>query len=136
MIEEILAYGHPNIRATHRTTMEVTKEEEIGPRADCVIGVRANKSVRDLGEAVRKHLMEGGEICVVLLVGDMEFRLKAQGSRDLKLSNARDSVLRKSTYIDDRTLAIRATASSRDLPREMVRRLRNRGTQLVLAISF
>ncbi|MEM3446565.1 MAG: DUF371 domain-containing protein, partial [Candidatus Korarchaeum sp.] len=36
MIEEILAYGHPNIRATHRTTMQVTKDEEISRRADCI----------------------------------------------------------------------------------------------------
>lgn len=134
MIEEILAYGHPNIRATHRTTMQVTKDEEIGRRADCIIGVRADKSVMDLNEAVKKHLMEGGEVLLVISVGDHEFRLSAQGSRGLKLSHPKDSVIRKSDYIDERTLVIRATASSSDLPRGMVKLLRDARAQLRLTV--
>ncbi|MDQ3935984.1 MAG: DUF371 domain-containing protein [Actinomycetota bacterium] len=35
------ALGHPNIRATHRKTLELTRESEIGPRATCVVGVAA-----------------------------------------------------------------------------------------------
>ncbi|MEM0017740.1 MAG: DUF371 domain-containing protein [Candidatus Korarchaeum sp.] len=134
MIEEILAYGHPNIRATHRTTMQVTKDEEISRRADCIIGVRADKSVMDLSEAAKRHLMEGGEVLVIISVGDHEFRLSAQGSRELKLSHPKDSVIRRSDYVDERTLAIRATASSCDLPREMIKRLRDRRTQLRLTM--
>jgi len=29
VVEEIRAYGHPNIRATHRSTLEITKEENL-----------------------------------------------------------------------------------------------------------
>ncbi|MCS7102434.1 MAG: DUF371 domain-containing protein [Candidatus Korarchaeum sp.] len=136
MLEEILAYGHPNVRATHKTTMQVTKDEEISRRADCVIGVRANKSVADLSEALRVHLIEGGDVLIVISVFDQEFKLYAQGSKDLRLSHPKDSVIRKSDYVDERTLVIRATASSRDLPRGMVKRLRDPRAQLCLTISF
>lgn len=136
MIEEILAYGHPNVRATHRTTMQLTKDEEISRRADCIIGVRANKSVRDLSEAVKRHLMEGGEVVIAIAVMDLEFRFTARGSEGLRLTHASDSVIRRSTYVDDRTLAIRAEASSRDIPREIARLLRDPRTRLRLAIVF
>lgn len=136
MIEEILAYGHPNVSAKHRTTMQVTRDDGISRRADCVIGVRADKSVLNLSGALKKHLMEGGEVLIVISVGDQEFRLYAQGSERLTLSHPEDSVIRKSDYVDERTLAIRATASSHDLPREMIKRLRDSRTQLRLALVF
>lgn len=136
MIEEIIACGHPNVSATHRTTMQVTRDKEISRRADCVIGVGADKSVLNLSEVLKRHLMEGGELLVVVSVGDQEFRLYAQGSKRLRLNHHRDSVIRKSDYVDERTLAIRATASSRDLPRGMVKLLRDPGTKLRLALVF
>ncbi|RLF17024.1 MAG: DUF371 domain-containing protein, partial [Thermoprotei archaeon] len=37
IVEEIIAWGHPNIRALHRSTMEITKEPYVTPRGDCII---------------------------------------------------------------------------------------------------
>ncbi|MEM4523515.1 MAG: DUF371 domain-containing protein, partial [Archaeoglobaceae archaeon] len=48
MIFEVRAFGHPNITAKHPSTVEVTKDPEISKRADCVIGVKADKSISDL----------------------------------------------------------------------------------------
>ena len=41
-MEIVIARGHPNIRATHKTTLEVTKEKELSPRGDCIIGICAD----------------------------------------------------------------------------------------------
>ncbi len=136
MREEILAYGHPNITAKHRTTMQVTKDEEITLRADCIIGVRASKSVAEISPELRRHLLEGGEISVSLMTGDMEFSFRAWGDHGLKLKHGSDAVVRRSAYIDDRTLAIRSTAAAKDLPRSMIRTLRNPSTVLVVEIVF
>ncbi|HIP58595.1 MAG TPA: DUF371 domain-containing protein, partial [Archaeoglobus profundus] len=38
MKEVITAWGHPNITAKHRTTLEITKDEELSIRGDCIIG--------------------------------------------------------------------------------------------------
>ncbi len=135
-MERILAYGHPNIRARHKTTMQLTKDEEISVRADCIIGVRADKSVYDLSEGLKRHLLEGGEIEIRIIVGELEFALRAEGHPELKLSDPKDLVIRKSSYIDGRTLAIRATASSAELPRGIVRTLRDPGAELNLLIYF
>ena len=33
------AWGHVNVRATHRSTFEVTREPSLTPRGDCIVGV-------------------------------------------------------------------------------------------------
>ncbi len=136
MLEEIIAYGHPNITAKHRTTLQVTKDEEITPRADCIIGVRADKAVRDLSQELKSHLIEGGSVSITISVGGMEFRLEAVGDPRLRLTHARDAVVRRSDFVDDRTLVIRSSAAARDLPREMVRVMRRADEVVVMEIIF
>ncbi len=136
MLEEIIAYGHPNITARHRTTLQLTKDEEITLRADCVIGVRANKSVRDLSQELKSHLIEGGSVEITISAGGMEFRLEAMGDPRLRLTHTRDVVVRRSDFVDDRTLVIRSSAAARDLPREMVRAMRRADEVIVMEISF
>ncbi len=136
MLEEIIAYGHPNITARHRTTLQLTKDEEITLRADCVVGVRANKSVRDLSQELKSHLIEGGSVEITISAGGMEFRLEAMGDPRLRLTHAKDVVVRRSDFVDDRTLVIRSSAAARDLPREMVRAMRRADEVIVMEISF
>ncbi len=136
MLEEIIAYGHPNITARHRTTLQLTKDEEITLRADCVVGVRANKSVRDLSQELKSHLIEGGSVEITISAGGMEFRLEAMGDPRLRLTHTRDVVVRRSDFVDDRTLVIRSSAAARDLPREMVRAMRRADEVIVMEISF
>ena len=136
MLEEIIAYGHQNITARHRTTMEVTKDSSITLRADCIIGVRSNKAVSDLSDELKRHLVEGGSVQINLIVKDMTFSLSAWGDPGLKLTNNTDAVIRKSTYIDDRTLAVRSNFAARDIPRRMVKALKDPRTMLLMEIIF
>ena len=36
------AYGHPNITAKHKTTLEFTKDKELSLRGDCIVGVKSD----------------------------------------------------------------------------------------------
>ena len=36
-----IVMGHPNISSKHKTTLEFTKDHDIGKTADCIIGVRS-----------------------------------------------------------------------------------------------
>ncbi len=136
MEEIILAYGHENITARHRTTMQVTKDREITKRADCIIGVRASKSAADLSQELKRHLLEGGHVDIEVETFAGSFRFGAEGSPKLILNNAVDAVIRRSSYVDDRTIVIRAEASARDIPRRIVKSLRRRETILRLYIRF
>lgn len=127
-------FGHRNIRALHRTTLEITKEEYLTERGDCIIGVRASASVRDLPESLKEHLKQGGLVRILISVREFSFELRAVGDRALPLSHERDIVVRKSSFISDRTLAIRSTAAAVDLPREIVELLKGeeRGTFTII----
>ena len=50
------AWGHENVRATHRSTFEVTKDDYLTPRGDCIVGIRSEAAARDLPEWLRMLL--------------------------------------------------------------------------------
>jgi hypothetical protein len=41
IFEKIEAWGHPNVSANNRTTFEVTKEDHLTRRGDCIIAINA-----------------------------------------------------------------------------------------------
>ncbi|MEM3095074.1 MAG: DUF371 domain-containing protein, partial [Nitrososphaera sp.] len=46
--DEVIFYGHPNVQSLHGKTVEITKDEHLTLRGDCIIGVRASKACADL----------------------------------------------------------------------------------------
>jgi len=118
--------GHPNVLSTHPTTIEVTSENHLTKRGNCIIGVGASKGCAQLGDQVKEGLKrKGSKVTMRILVGGHAFQVNARGDPRLELSHPHDMVIRKSDFVSDRTLAVRADAASMDIPREMVRLLRN-----------
>ncbi|MEM5794361.1 MAG: DUF371 domain-containing protein [Candidatus Aenigmatarchaeota archaeon] len=133
--EEIIAYGHPNISAMHKTTFEITKSGEIKKDADCIIGVKANKSCKDLSKEIKEALKEGKKVEITISAGGIEDKVIAYGSPALKLSHVEDIVVRKSDFIDNRTLAILSNKAACDLKRELVEKLKTLGTEIKITIE-
>jgi hypothetical protein len=124
--EVIFAFGHENVLATHRTTFEITKKVELSKRGDCIIAVSADKSLTDLGFKFREGLKrENAKISIFIEAGDVGDAVNALGSSKLILSHPTDMVIRKSSYICGRTLAIKADKAACDLSRSLVEKLRN-----------
>jgi hypothetical protein len=125
-MEMVLFRGHPMVRSTHPTTIEVTTDDHLTERGDCIIGVGASKACAQLDSRVRRGLMRRNSSVVIrILVGGYSFQVKAAGDPRLDLSHPHDMVIRKSDFVSDRTLAIRADAAAKDIPRPMVRLLRD-----------
>ena len=120
------ARGHENMLATHKTTFEVTKEETLSKRGDCIVAVEATKSAVDLPfefkEAAKK---DKSRITVTIEAGELWETVKAYGSSRLKLIHPTDLVVRKSNYACGRTLAIRADKAAVDFPRELIEKLKD-----------
>ena len=135
MKEEIIAYGHENITAKHRTTFEITKDEEISIRADCIIGVRCNKSLSELDEDFKNELKNDETILkIIIKVDNITEHVIAHGSKKLVLSDNRDIVVRKSNYIDKRTLAINSNKAAKDLDRRIIERIKNRNKRIKILL--
>lgn len=124
--ETILAHGHKNISASHETTIEITKETCLSHGGDCIVAVAANKAVRELSEELKKYLRrDNAKINITIEVGGLSDRIEAYGDSRLILAHPTDTVIRKSGYICSRTLAVHANKSASDMPRDLVREMRD-----------
>jgi hypothetical protein len=125
-IEVINAFGHKNIRAAHKTTLEITKEEELSLMGDCVIAVSADKGFLELNPEFKRFLlMEGAKLTILIDAAGVTDAVHALGSPKLVLTHPTDLVVRKSNYVCSRTLAIRADKAACTLSRRLVEKLQN-----------
>lgn len=135
--EVIVAKGHPNITARHKTTFELTKEKEVTTTGDCIVGVGADKGARDISQQLKDYLSEGGKV-------ELEFKLPqyglkevitGYGSNELLVSHHSDIVVRKSSYICGRTLVVNADKAAVDFDREIVQLLSDSTTEINLVVG-
>lgn len=132
--ERIVCYGHENVKATHRSTLEITKEDYLTPRGDCIICVKASKGLKDINEELKKALRRGERIRIRIIVDDLVDEIVAFGDENLSFENEVSMVIRKSTYIDGRTLAVKATKAAKDIKREIVERLKNPEQKVIVEL--
>jgi len=135
MTETITAYGHPNITATHATTLEITKEAELTRRGDCIIAVKADKAVADLNSKF-KRAMKNANITVLIAIeaGGICELIRAYGNPNLTFTHQTDLVIRKSNYTCNRTLAVKADKAAKDLSRELAQKLRNPKQKILIKL--
>lgn len=132
--ETIICYGHKNVKATHRSTLEITKEDYLTPRGDCILCIKANKGLKELSDEIKKALKSGKKVKIRITADDIVDELEAVGDERLTFENEISMVIRKSEYVDGRTLAIRANKAARDIKRELVEKLRNPEQRVVVEI--
>lgn len=124
--ECIIAFGHENIQAIHPTTLMITKEKHLTETGDCIIAVAADKSALYLTQQFKDTLKQpNSKLKILIETNGITETINASGAQKLILTHPTDLVVRKSDYISDRTLAIRADKSSNDLSRELVKNLQN-----------
>ena len=123
--ETIRCRGHRNVRATHKSTLEFTKEDYLTPRGDCILCVEADRGINDFSNEFKKALRAGKKLIIRIKVGGLVDEVVAEGSPHLILDHDYSMVIRKSTYIDRRTLAIKANKAAKDIDRRIVELLKN-----------
>jgi len=136
VVEVVHAFGHPNIQATHPTTIMFTKERMVTQRGDCIVAVDANKAVADLSPEFKRALKQpNAKLTIELEVDGQVGKITAYGSPDLTLSHPNDLVIRKSDFPSDRTLAVRADKSSGEMSRAVVETLKNPKQQVTMTLT-
>ncbi|MCC7553112.1 MAG: DUF371 domain-containing protein [Methanobacteriaceae archaeon] len=132
MIFEILTKGHKNISSKHKSTFEITCDENITPKGDCIIGVAMNKTLNDLSDEFKdKIARDGAKIKVILSTSNGYDEIIGEGHPNLTLNHPTDLVCRKSSYTCSRTLMINSNKAAIDLNQNLIEDLKNNREMLV-----
>jgi hypothetical protein len=137
--EVVVGYGHTNIQATHKSTLEFTKDTHLSKTGDCIIAVAADKALADLSPQFKAGLRKpNAKLTLLIEAGGLSAQVQAHGAQQLSLTHPTDAVLRKSNYACSRTLAVHADKAANDLPRTLVEKLKNPKQQvkITLIVSF
>jgi hypothetical protein len=122
--EVIFGYGHENMQATHKTTLEFTKDPHLTKKGDCIVTVAADKALADLRANFKEKLRKPhAKLTITIEADGIIEQVNAEGSPHLILTHPIDMVVRKSDYICSRTLAVHADKAACDLSREVVEKL-------------
>jgi hypothetical protein len=111
------AWGHPNIKATHKNTLEFTKEDYVSPEGDCIIGVNADFETDKLREFAKKHK----HAKITIRLGGLQEVILAKTNP--YFDDDKELVIRLGEYESPRTFAVRADKAAKHLSRELVRAL-------------
>lgn len=134
--DEIAFFGHPNVQSLHARTVEITKDERLTLKGDCIIGVRADKACADLDGKVRRRLMQDGSaVKIEIIVAGHSYAITGSGDSRLTLKNTHDIVIRKTNFVCPRTLSVKCDRASSDLPREMAGLLKDPKTRGLFRIT-
>ena len=118
MIFKLQAKGHKNVTSHHKSTFEITKDPEIGPTADCIVGTGADKSMLDFPQELKDKIANSKSRITVIL--DTE-----NGHDEIVGFGHEDIVCRTSDYTCSRTLMIKADKAAKDLNQDLIEDLKN-----------
>ena len=134
--EVVFGCGHENIRATHRTTLEFTKDKHLSKKGDCIVAVATDKALADLVSQFKENLRKpNAKLTILIETNGITEQVQAHGSQQLILSHPTDAIIRKSDYVCGRTLAVRADKAANDLSRELVEKLKNPQQQVKITLT-
>lgn len=134
--DEVVFFGHPNVRCLHARTIEITRHEHLSLRGDCIAGVRANKACSDLDEVIKNRLRkDGAYVKLELIVGNESLSIAGRGHNQLTLQDSDDIVTRTSQFLCPRTLTVGCDKAAVDIPRGMVNALQSSEVRGLLRIQ-
>jgi hypothetical protein len=134
--ERFRAWGHQNIRASHKTTLMVTRETELTTKGDCIVAVAAEKGLKEFSPEIKAALKSpDADVKLTLSVDGHVFQISGKGDPGLTLSHPTDIIARKSGYVCDRTLMVYSDKVARDIEPCIVELLRSREQVIEFVIS-
>jgi len=129
------ARGHENVTSLHKSTFEITTDESLTLKGDCIIGVKSGVTLNDLPEEIKDHIKTDNEkIELILETDNFSDKIVGYGSSKLTLNHPSDMVCRKSDFTCSRTLMINADKAAKDLDKNLINELK-KGSKLKVTIK-
>lgn len=127
------AYGHQNITAAHKTTLEFTKDKEVSLKGDCILGVKADFDLDKLRRFIKKS--KSRRITIRIATPDGRFWETVNAELNPGFSSNREIVARKTSFASERTLAINADKAACDVNRKLAGFLKGENAEISVIIE-
>lgn len=131
--EEIIGYGHPEIKAVDDSVIRTTKSLEVD---DATIAVNADKACKDLSEDFKNAIKSARRVEIKIEVDGEEETFTAYGSPALKLTSKGDIIIRKNSFIDGKTVAIFSEKAASDLKQSLIEKLKNSQAKVKITLEI
>ena len=136
LTDTFIAWGYPNIKSTHKTTIMVTRDDKLTLRGHCIVAVKAQKGLSDLNPNMKKMIQNESSVIIFSIeAGSFVFEVTGRGHPNLSLTHPSDIVLRKSGFVCNRTLMIRADRAASDIPSAFLDHLKDSNQPIKVSIT-
>ena len=132
MIYRFHAYGHPNVLAKHKTTLEFTKDGELSLEGDCIVGVNADFELNKLKEFIKKS--RTNKITITISTNKKTHE-KINATINPDFNSDKELVIRKTYFISERTFAINADKAAVGLNKHLIESLKEENSKISVVIE-
>ncbi len=122
------ACGHPNIRASHKNTIEFTKEKELSVKGDCILGVDSDFDLKKIKEYIKGKNKLKIKVTVEGISGEFEC------IPNQKFNDEKEMVFRLGEFASERTLGLRCSKAAKHINRGIVEKMKE-GKRMKVVIS-
>tara|TARA_Y100000310_G_scaffold111103_1_gene109502 strand:+ start:10535 stop:11008 length:474 start_codon:yes stop_codon:yes gene_type:complete len=147
-------YGHENIVAKHKTTLEFTKDSELSLKGDCIVGVNADFSLEEIKRFIKT--IGNKKITIIIETIDEEYnekniknnynknKINNNSNKIVEKINAeinpnfnsnKEMVIRKTDFISERTFAINADKAAFELDRSLIEFLKREENKVRVVVE-
>ena len=131
------AYGHENVIGEHKTTVELTSEEQLTKQGTCIVGVCSDMTLNQLNPEIKRLASSSStKIVLRMSIDKLSEEITGTGSSGLTYMDSTSMVARTSTFECERTLMVNADKAATDLNRDFVNRLKVKGVIIECELTF
>ena len=125
------AYGHPNILASHKTTLEFTKDDEVSLRGACIVGVKSDFEL----ERLKKFIKESKNNRISITISNNKIHDTIFATINHNFNDKSELVVRKTNFISRRTFAINSDRAAADLSRKLMAGLKEKKCKITVSLE-
>lgn len=133
MIYKFSAYGHPHISGAHNTTLEFSKDDEVTPMGDCIVGIKADFDLEQLKQFIKK--CSSKKVIITITTPNKKIKETIFAELNPSFSSDKELVIRKSGFCSERTFAINADKAASGIRRELISFLKERGSKICIMLK-
>lgn len=130
MIYKFHAYSHHNVLATHKTTLEFTKDKEITLKGDCIVGVSSDFELSKAKEFISS--LNGNKIKIIIKTPDNEAQETIEAEVNSSFNSDNELIMRKTDFASERTFAVKANKAAFELNRSLINYLKKEGGKVIV----